>query len=59
MIKTFTASAFVIAATALVQTPDAAARNGSNNDGNEIVCVNEAVVGSRLARRRVCRTRAE
>ncbi len=30
-----------------------------NGDPNQIVCVREDVVGSRVATRRVCRTRAE
>ena len=32
---------------------------GTGNDPNEMVCINEAVIGSRLAKRRVCRTRAQ
>lgn len=35
------------------------ARHGPSGDPTEIVCVNEAAIGSRLSRRRVCRTRAE
>ena len=34
-------------------------KTGVVNDPDEIVCVNERVIGSRLASRRVCRTRAE
>ena len=35
------------------------ARIGPRNDPDEVVCINEAEIGSRLSRRRVCRTRAE
>ncbi len=34
-------------------------RVGPNQDPNQIVCVNQTEIGSRLNRRRVCRTRAE
>jgi len=34
-------------------------RHGPSADPNEVVCVREQVIGSRLATRRVCRTRAE
>lgn len=30
-----------------------------NQDPNQVVCVNENEIGSRVSRRRVCRTRAE
>ena len=33
-------------------------RRGTPNDPNEVVCINEAQLGSRLTKRRVCRTRA-
>lgn len=48
------------AAAAWSQAPEAVetAKRGPGNDPNEIVCVNEAQLGSRLAKRRVCRTRA-
>jgi hypothetical protein len=32
---------------------------GPSNDPNEVVCVNETEIGSRVGRHRVCRTRAE
>ena len=32
---------------------------GPSNDPNEVVCVNESEIGSRVSRHRVCRTRAE
>jgi hypothetical protein len=34
-------------------------RHGASGDPTEVVCVREQAVGSRLATRRVCRTRAE
>lgn len=40
------------------QAPAAATR-GPGTDPNEVVCVNEGEIGSRVARHRVCRTRAE
>ena len=51
--------------TAVAQTPEEApnapttAKAGPSQDPNEVVCVQESEVGSRLNRRRVCRTRAE
>jgi hypothetical protein len=33
-------------------------QTGVNNDPNEIVCIREQEIGSRLRGRRVCRTRA-
>lgn len=36
-----------------------AAPSGPNTDPRQIVCVTESKTGSRLDRRRVCRTRAE
>ena len=50
---------------AIAQTPEEApdapttARTQPNQDPNEVVCVQETQIGSRLNRRRVCRTRAE
>lgn len=38
---------------------DAAGARGPNNDPNQIVCKVEQEIGSRVSRRRVCRTRAE
>ena len=34
-------------------------KRGPSNDPNEVVCVREKEIGSRLAQRRVCRTRAQ
>ena len=36
-----------------------AGTRGPNNDPDQIVCQNEVSTGSRVAQRRVCRTRAE
>ena len=41
------------------QVPADTSKTGPNNDPDQIVCVSERQVGSRLARQRVCRTRAE
>lgn len=48
------------AAAALSQAPAApeTTKRGPGNDPNEVVCVNEKQIGSRLSTRRVCRTRA-
>jgi hypothetical protein len=53
--------AAVVTIALLVQTPpDNAPRPAPpSSDDSRIVCVNEQVLGSRLDRRRVCRTRAE
>ena len=45
------------AAAAFSQAPETTKR-GPGNDPNEMVCVNEKQIGSRLSTRRVCRTRA-
>ena len=61
--KTMILCATLVAASAgIAQTsPEAPAtqRTGVINDPDEIVCVRENVIGSRLTSRRVCRTRAE
>ncbi len=59
MLKFLMGAAVVAATAAAAQAPNAPTRSGPDNDPEEIVCVNEQVIGSRLARRRVCRTRAE
>jgi hypothetical protein len=50
----------LFAAPGLAETPQSAS-NGSTAaaDPNEKVCQNQTVIGSRLAKRRVCATRAE
>ena len=50
----------VAAAAAQAPTlPAETTRRGPSADPNEVVCINEAEIGSRLTRRRVCRTRAQ
>ena len=49
-------------AAAIAQAPRAATTTtkiGPNQDPNQVVCVSQSEIGSRLNRRRVCRTRAE
>ena len=49
------------ATAAIAQAPAGSSETkvGPNGDPNQVVCVNEREIGSRLSRRRVCRTRAE
>jgi len=49
------------ATAALAQAPSAtdAEPRGPDNDPNQIICENQTEIGSRLSRRRVCRTRRE
>jgi hypothetical protein len=56
-----TAGALSAAVAALAQAPSNTPTQsaGQNADPNQIVCVNERDTGSRVATRRVCRTRAE
>jgi hypothetical protein len=49
-------SAALIATVALAQAAD---ETGPNNDPNQVVCVKEKQIGSRLSTSRVCRTRSE
>ena len=52
----------VSGAAALAQTPaeaPATTKTGPNQDPDQIVCLTQNEIGSRLNRRRVCRTRAE
>jgi hypothetical protein len=52
----------VSGATALAQAPadaPASTKIGPNGDPKQIVCITQSEIGSRLSRRRVCRTRAE
>ena len=49
-------------AAAIAQAPNeapATTKLGPNQDANQIVCQAQTEIGSRLNRRRVCRTRAE
>ena len=59
MWKLAVASALVATTAAVAQAPTGTTKRGVDNDPNRMVCVTERVVGSRLATRRVCRTRAE
>ena len=48
------------ATAAVAQAPsDTTAKVGPNQDPNQVICRTEREIGSRLSRRRVCRTRAE
>ena len=51
----------VSGAVAMAQTPADAptTKRGPSNDPNEVICINQAEIGSRVSRRRVCRTRAQ
>lgn len=63
MIKTAVLTALLAAsAAAFAQTPaeaPATTKIGPNQDPNQIVCQSRTEIGSRVNRRRVCRTRAE
>ena len=60
MLKILGVGAALIATAALAQAPaDTQKPAVSNGDLNQIVCVNQRETGSRVATRRVCRTRAE
>ena len=61
MLKALFACAGLIATAALAQAPDNSrtTKRGPSGDPNQIVCVTQSEIGSRLNRRRVCRTRAE
>lgn len=52
---------FLAAGSAVAQpTPTAPQPSGARNqDPNEVICEKQKVIGSRLAVKRVCRTRAE
>jgi hypothetical protein len=57
MWKAISVGAVLTATAAVAQSPTS--RVAPNGDPNQIVCVNERVTGSRVARQRVCRTRRE
>ncbi len=63
MIKTAVLTTLLAAsAAAFAQTAaeaPATTKIGPNQDPNQIVCQNQTEIGSRVNRRRVCRTRAE
>jgi hypothetical protein len=58
----FLSALLVSGVAALAQAPaeaPATTKTGPNQDPNQIVCQTQTEIGSRLNRRRVCRTRAE
>jgi hypothetical protein len=55
---TLSATSAVLVATAALAQPADEAR-GPENDPNQIVCIKEKQIGSRLATQKVCRTRAQ
>ena len=57
MWKATLTGAVLVTTAAMAQGPTA--RVDPNTDPNQIVCVNERITGSRLAKQRVCRTRRE
>ena len=61
MWKPFLMGATLAATAAAAQGPAGAPTQstGLDNDPNQIICVNERITGSRVAQRRVCRTRQE
>ena len=60
MWKALAVGAVLGATAAFAQAPtDSTTRTGPNQDPNQVVCVRERETGSRVATRRVCRTRAE
>ena len=60
MLKILFVGAVLVATAAIAQAQGApGTRRGPSGDPSEVVCVSEGQIGSRLARRRVCRTRAE
>ena len=61
MWKAFLMSVTLAATAAAAQAPSGAPTQstGLDADPNQIICVNERITGSRVAQRRVCRTRAE
>jgi hypothetical protein len=65
MLRAFVAGLAVAATAAIAQAPegsyraDQGKRVEANGDPDQIVCRSEGQIGSRLAARRTCRTRAE
>jgi hypothetical protein len=61
MLKVLSVLAVTIATAAVAHAASepATTKRGPSNDPNEVVCVSQAQIGTRLNRRRVCRTRAE
>ena len=60
MFKLICVTAVFVATAAMAQAPtDVPERSGPNNDPNQRICRNEPVLGSRVNRMRICKTRAE
>ena len=60
MWKALAAGAMLGATAAAAQAPtESTTKVGPNQDPNQVVCINERETGSRVASRRVCRTRAQ
>jgi hypothetical protein len=63
MKKSLVLSALILSGTAAVAQGSAdtatTVKTGPHNNPDEIVCIREEAIGSRLGARRVCRTRAE
>jgi hypothetical protein len=64
MLKPVLIGASLVATAAVAQTSDGSSkgpttRHGPSGAPTEVVCVRQQAIGSRLAARRVCRTRAE
>ena len=61
MLKTLFVGTILIATAAVAQSPSGApgTRRAPGGASDEVVCVSERQIGSRLSQRRVCRTRAE
>lgn len=49
----------VLTVPAASQEPKSASKNKKERDPNEVICENQEVLGSRLATKRICMTRAE
>ena len=63
MSKAVLSAALLVSSVAVLAQPpadtSATTKMGPSQDPHEIVCINQTEIGSRVNRRRVCRTRAE
>ena len=60
MWKLVSVGAVLVATAAIAQAAsDTAGSRGPDNDPNRMICETQSEIGSRLSRRRICRTRAE
>jgi hypothetical protein len=61
MTKPFVLTALLLTsgAAAFAQAPSETTKAGTMTDPNEVVCIREPVIGSRVNTTRVCRTRSE